>query len=131
MKIQNKESFIIYEEFENEVEIKQIYADEKRKGVGTEMLEEVIKYAKSINANKVITYSSTDPETQEFGKFLVASGFVKTNEANGTGNKWELEIKEVKEVEEVKEIKKVKNEKPTIHKLRTKHNKRNKVSKGV
>lgn len=92
-KITIKDGFIDYEPYygsEQEIiELKRIFVSEESRhtGIGTELLRELIKIA---NGKTIVTFSSTDPEREVFGKFLVAEGFVKTNEANATGDKWEL-----------------------------------------
>ena len=80
----------------NAVEIHQIFINEdsREKGLATKFLDLVLEFAEKNGIKKVVTFSSTDPTRETFGKFLVASGFVKTNEANGTGDKWLLEIKD-------------------------------------
>lgn len=108
--IKIKDGFIQYELFydgdELLVELRRIFVPEesRRKGIGTQLLNELVKAA---NGKKIVTFSSTDPEREVFGKFLVAEGFVKTNRANSTGDMWELTKKvPIKEKEE--KIEKVK-----------------------
>ena len=76
------------------IEIKRIFVNEKErhKGIGTEMLGELIEIAKNLKIKKIITYSSTNPEKEVFGKFLIVSGFTRLNTANSIGNKWELAV---------------------------------------
>jgi len=95
-KIQIKDGFIDYEPLnEQEVEMIRIFVPEESRhtGTGTELLKELVKIA---DGKTIITYSSTDPEREVFGKFLVAEGFVKTNQSNSTGDRWELTNKVVK-----------------------------------
>jgi GNAT superfamily N-acetyltransferase len=105
MQIKIKDGFIDYETLNaEEVELVRIFVPEESRhlGTGTELLKELIKIA---DGKKIVTFSSTDPEREVFGKFLVAEGFKKTNEANNIGDKWELTAKiKVPVKEKVKEV---------------------------
>jgi len=85
-------SFIDYCEDEDDpesIEVRTIFVSpyERREGVATQLLEELKKVA---NGKRITTYSSTDPLKEVFGKFLVASGFVRTTGATNYGDCWEL-----------------------------------------
>ena len=98
-KIETKDGHIIYNIDDGGIiEVRQIFVKEEKRhqGVGEELLSKLPK-------GVMVVYSSTDPEREVFGKFLIACGFVKTNEYNSTGDKW---IKEPV-VEPVKKVKKV------------------------
>lgn len=96
--IRHNHGYINYlddEKDETALELRQTWVDEefRQKGIATEMLKELIGIAKKMGRTSLITYSSTDPETQAFGKFLVANKFIKIkDENNSTGDKWKLTI---------------------------------------
>jgi len=96
-KIEKNGGFLSYlpSEIDGEaMELSQIFVDKglREKGLGSEMFSELIEISKSKGLKKIITFSSTNPDTEVFGKFLVASGFIKLNEANNVGDKWVLDI---------------------------------------
>ena len=95
--LRNKGSYLKYfieEDSQDFIEIRQIFVEpgERQHGVGTELLEELKKIAIKLGKKRIVTYSSTDPEMQTFGKFLVANNFVKQNTHNNYGYLWELKI---------------------------------------
>ena len=113
-KLTTENGFILYQDdsrLEGAIELHQIFVNEdsRHKGVGEELLKELKKVA---NGRTIVTYSSTDPERETFGKFLVAEGFVRTNVQNSTGNQWVLEAKATV-VDTIKKVLKVKNAKKT------------------
>ena len=96
-KIKNKHGFILYCDdinVGNTTELRRIFVDEgyRGEGVGSALLKELIKIAKKKGKNTITVYSSSDPEKEVFGKFLVARGFEKMSTYNNYGDQWVLTI---------------------------------------
>ena len=94
-KIQKENSFLTYENKDNYIELSQIFVEEneRQKGVGTELLNDLIKIAKEKNISKICVVSTAD-ETQDFGKWLVNVGF---KNISNDAPQWCLEIENIPE----------------------------------
>lgn len=95
IQIKYKNGIAGYETENGIFEMRRILVSEESRhtGIGTELLNQLIEIASGLGFDKIVTFSSTDPEREVFGKFLVAEGFIKTNEANNIGDRWELTTK--------------------------------------
>lgn len=73
-----------------EIEIRRIFVPEndRKKKIGTELINRVEAIARDRGYKKIVTFSGTDPEREVFGKFLVANNFIR----KGIGYKWERDI---------------------------------------
>ena len=107
-RIEKKGGFLLYlpSNVDGEaMELRQVFVEEglRENKLGSEMFSELIEISKSKGFKKIITFSSTNPEVEVFGKFLIALGFIKSNEVNNVGDKWILEIDKEKQ-EEIKTL---------------------------
>lgn len=67
---------LAYENKDDYIELVQIFVkeDQRKKGIGEELLNELISIARKRNVSKICVVSTTN-ETQDFGRWLIEKGF--------------------------------------------------------